>query len=262
MPSNDEKKVREARANARRLIEQAPKVLMGLFAMSGVAYLSGSVYTRSYFAEFGASWILEEVPTVIYFGQSWIPLLLILFFGYLATTNLALIESQDNLTESTRFKVSVAVVQYGPWLFIGLFAITLLLSTFDYLTAAIVLSIVSIVGMLLLVSSAFELLAVRFWKVDRNMDLSMAYIACVVVAAGLYFVPAQLGMNWGRADKQASSTLLTVYLPEDKEQEHKLLFSVGERLYVFPTRYQGKFPPVKTTTVAHVRFVPLEHPSN
>lgn len=69
MPSKHDK-AEAARANTRRIIEQAPKVLAGLLVISGVAYLAGSVYTRSYFAEFGASWILDEVPMAIYFSQS------------------------------------------------------------------------------------------------------------------------------------------------------------------------------------------------
>ncbi len=70
MPSSNNKKIEEARANARRLIEQGPKVFIALITMTGAAYLSGSVYTRSYFSAFGASWILEEVPIAIYFSQS------------------------------------------------------------------------------------------------------------------------------------------------------------------------------------------------
>ena len=42
-------------------------------------------------------------------------LLLVIFFVYLATTNLGLIDSQSNLTASTKFKISVFVVQYGSW---------------------------------------------------------------------------------------------------------------------------------------------------
>lgn len=258
MPADDNDKAESARAGARRIIEQAPKVLAGLAAISGVAYLAGSIYTRAYFAEFGASWILDEVPTAIYFSQSWIPLLLILFFAYLATTNLALIESRTNLTASKQFTVSVAVVKYGPWLLLALLAITPLLSTFGYAATAIVLSVVSVPLILLLFSSALELLAARLTKADRHIDLSMAYLSFVVIAAGLYVVPAQLGMNWARVDKQASSSLLTVYLRGKEETEYKLLFSVGERLYVFPTRYEGKYPPVETAAAANVRFVPYE----
>jgi hypothetical protein len=258
MPLDDDHKAEAARANTRRIIEQAPKVLAGLFAISGVAYLAGSVYTRAYFAEFGASWILDEVPTAIYFSQSWIPLLLILFFGYLATTNLALIESQDNLTATKRFKASVAVVKYGPWLLIGFLAITPLLSTFGYITPAIVLSVVSIALILLLFASALELVVVRFSKVDRHIDLTMAYLTFAVIVVGLYVVPMQLGMNWARVDKQTSSSLLNVYLRDDeREREYKLLFAVDERWYVFPTMYEGKYPQVKSTTAANVTFVPL-----
>src|SRR5512147_2936065 len=240
MSRNDHHNAESARAGARRIIENAPKVLAGLAGIGGLAYLAGAIYTKSYFSEFGASWILDEVPMATYFGQSWIPLLLILFFVYLSTTNLALIEHEGNLAESTRFKVSVAVVHYGPWLFIVLLASTMLLGTFDYAAAVIVLSVVSVVLLLLLFSAALELVAVRISKADRRIDLSMAYLSFAVIAAGLYVVPAQLGMNWARVDKQAESTLLRVYLRGDDATEYKLLFSVGDRLYVFPARFQGE----------------------
>jgi hypothetical protein len=258
MPSGDNKKVEEARAGARRLIEQGPKVLIGLFALSGVAYLAGSVYTISYFSEFGASWILEEVPAAVYFSQSWIPLLLILFVGYLATTNLVLIGSQGTLAAGTRFKVSVAVVKHGPWVLIGLLAIIPLLSSLEYVTAAIDLSMVSILLILLLLASALELLVVRFSTIDRDIDLSMAYVSFAVITVALYVVPAQLGVNWARVDKQETSSLLKVYLRDDDVTEYKLLFSVDERWYVFPTRYEGSYPPVKAIAAATVTFVPHE----
>ena len=117
-----------------------------------------------------------------YFSQSWVSLLLILFFGYLATTNLVLSESPGSLTASTRFKVSVATVHYGPWLCIILLAITPLLSTFDYVTAAIVLSVAAVPLLLLLFSSALELVVLRFSTADRRMDLSMVYLSFAVIA--------------------------------------------------------------------------------
>jgi hypothetical protein len=258
MPRNDNHNAESARDGARRIVENAPKVLAGLTGIGGLAYLAGSIYTRSYFSEFGASWILDEVPMAAYFGQSWIPLLLILFFVYLATTNVALIEHQGKLTTSTRFKVSVVVVTYGPWLFVVLLAITALLSTFGYATSVIVLSVISIALLLLLCSSALELLVVRFSKGGRRIDLSRAYLSFAVIAAGLYLVPAQLGMNWARVDQQPTSALLKVYLRGDDATEYHLLFSVGDRLYVFPTRYEGKYPPIKTVAAADIRFAQHE----
>lgn len=258
MPRDDNHKAEKARAGARRLIEQTPIALAGLAVISGLAYLAGSFYTRAYFAEFGASWILDEVPTAMYFSQSWIPLLLILFFVYLVTTNLGLIDSQSNLTASTKFKISVFVVHYGSWLFILLLAAIPLLSLGGATRAAIVLSVISIVVLLWLLGSALELLVFRFMTKDADMDLTMAYIACVLIAAGLYVVPVQLGINWARADKESPSSLLTVYLHGNAEKEYKLLFSVEERLYVFPVKYEGRFPPVEATTATDVSFVPTQ----
>lgn len=255
MSHNDHHNAESARDGARRIIENAPKVLAGLAGIGGLAYLAGAIYTRSYFSEFGASWILDEVPMATYFGSSWIPLLLILFFVYLSTTNLAVIEHAGDLTAGTRFKVSVAVVHYGPWLFIMFLASTTLLSNLDEAAAVIVLSVVSVILLLLLFSAALELVAVRLSKADRRINLSMAYISFAVIAAGLYIVPVQLGVNWARVDKQATSALLRVYMRGDEVTEYKLLFSVGERLYVFPTRYEGDYPPVRTAAVADVRFV-------
>ena len=256
MSRDDPNKRESSRAGARRLIEQTPKALAGLAAVSGVAYLAGSIYTKAYFSEFGASWILEEVPTATYFSQSWVPLVLMLYFGYLATTNLPVIGSQEDLTASVQFKLSVAFVQYGSWFLLALLALTPLLSAFGHVTSAIVLSIIGVAVILLLFSSALELVVVRFNGRGRLIDLSMAYIAFAVIAAGLYVIPVQLGLNWARVDKQPTSSLLTVYLRSDAEQEYRLLFSVGERVYVFPAKFEGAYPPVQATAIANVGFVP------
>lgn len=226
--------------------------------MSGVAYLAGSIYTKAYFSEFGASWILEEVPAATYFSQSWVPLLLMLYFGYLATTNLAMIGSQDDVTAGFQFRFSVALVRYGSWFLLALLAMTPLLSTFGYVVSAIVLLIIGVAAILLLFSSTLELVVARFNTMGRLIDLSMVYVAFAVIAAGLYVVPAQLGLNWARIDKRPTSSLLTVYLHSDAEKEYRLLFSVGERLYVFPARFEGAYPTVQATAIANVGFVPPE----
>jgi hypothetical protein len=258
VPRDDHRKAEKARAGARRLIEQAPKALAGLAVITGLAYLAGSFYTRAYFAEFGASWILDEVPAAIYFSQSWIPLLLIFFFVYLATTNLGLIDGQSNLSANTKFKISVSVVQYGSWLFILLLAAIPLLTLIGSTIAAIVLSVIAVVSLLWLLGSALELLVVRLITDDPKMDLTMIYVACVLIAVGLYVVPAQLGINWARVDKHTPSSLFTVYLHGNAEKEYKLLFSVGERLYVFPAKYEGTYPPVEAAQATDVSFVPTE----
>ncbi len=258
MPRNDPDKNKSSRAGARRLIEQTPKALAGLAAVTGVAYLAGSIYTKAYFSEFGASWILEEAPATTYFSQSWVPLLLMLYFGYLATTNLVVIGSQYDVTAGFQFRLSVVLVQYGPWFLLALLVMTQLLSAFSYVASAIVLSIIGVASILLLFSSALELVVVRFYTRGRFIDLSMTYIAFAVIAAALYVIPAQLGLNWARVDKQPTSSLPTLYLRSDAEKEYRLLLSVGERLYVFPARFEGASPPVQAIAIADVGFAPPE----
>ncbi|MDH4154412.1 MAG: hypothetical protein OEV01_11560 [Nitrospira sp.] len=258
MASSNNKKIEEARANARRLIEQGPKVFIALFILTGVAYLAGSVYTRSYFSAFGASWVLEKVPVAIYFSQSWIPLLLILFFGYLATSNLTQIEGHSNLTMTTRFKVSLVAVWYGPWLLVGLLGITIVLSSLEFASAAINLLLVAIPLLLFLGASTLELFLVRFTNIDRGVDLSRAYVSLAVITAALYVVPVQLGTNRGWVDQQETSDLLNVYLRNDELTTYKLLFAAEERWYVFPTRYEGSKPPVRSVAATDVSFTPLQ----
>ncbi len=256
MPRNDSDKRKSSRAVAQRLIEQTPKALAGLAAMSGVAYLAGSVYTKAYFSELGALWVLEEVPTATYFSQSWVPLVLMLYFGYLVTTNLAVTGNQDERTVGLGFTFSMAMVRYGSWFLLVLFVTIPLLSTFDAVVSAIVLSIAGIAAILLLFSSALEVVIARSKATGRLGDPLMAYIAFAVIAAGLYVVPSQLGLNWARVDTQPTSSLLTVYLHSDVGHEYRLLLSAGERLYVFPTRFKGTHPPVQATSVANIGFVP------
>lgn len=258
MPRDDPDRSKSSRAGTRRLIEQTPKALAGLAAVTGVAYLSGSIYTKAYFSEFGALWILEEVPAATYFSQSWVPLLLMLYLGYLTTTNLAVIGDQNDVTASFQFRLSVSFVRYGSWFLLALLGILPLLNTFGYVMSAIVLSIIGVATILLLFSSALELVVVRLNTMGRFIDLSMTYIAFAVIAAGLYVVPMQLGLNWAWLDKQPTSSLLTVYLRSDPEKEYRLLFSVGERLYVFPAKFEGAYPLVQAAPIANVGFVPPE----
>lgn len=256
MPDTDNHKVQSARAGARRLIEQGPKVFAGLAVLCGVAYLAGSFYTRAYFSEFGASWVLEEVPVAIYFGQSWVPLLLMLYLGYLATTKLAVAGNEHDSTTKARCNSSSVVVRYGLWSLLALLGVVPLCSMFGYEMLAIGSSILGIVLLLLLLTSAVELLVVKQSLTGLTVDRSLAYLSFAVIAVGLYVIPTQLGTNWARVDKQPTSSLLTVYRRSEGEREFRLLLSVGERLYIFPVRFEGPHPPVHATVVADVSFTP------
>ena len=251
-------KIRSARAGARQLIDQVPKAFAGLAALCGVAYLAGSFYTRAYFSEFGASWVLEEVPAATYFSQSWVPLLLMLYIGYLATTNLARAGNKHDPATDTGSHVSQGFVRYGLWFLLALLGVIPLCSVLGYGILAIGCSILGIVLLLLLLSAAVELAIVPRSTTGLTRDRSLAYLSFAVIAVGLYVIPTQLGVNWARVDKQTTSSLLSVYVRSEGEREYRLLLSIGERLYIFPLQFEGPYPPVHATVVADVSFTPPE----
>jgi hypothetical protein len=217
--------------------------------------VEGALYTRSYFSEFGASWILDKVPMAIFFERSMIPLLFLLFFALLAVMGLFDSEKTDRLLSSPQFKASIAVIRYGPWCLIALSVLDLALGTFGSTTLAVILSVISVPVLLLLLASNLKFLIVRLRRSDLQLDRLKLAISVAVIVLGLYCVPAQLGRNFGQLDKEpATSTLSTIHLHDDPT-EYRLLLSVDERLYVFPERYEGTYPPIETTAAAQVESI-------
>lgn len=242
-------------AGARRFAENIPKVLIGLAAFTTMAYVEEAIYTQSYLSEFGASWILGEVPMAIFYERSMIPLLLLLFFAFLAAMGVFDIEHTGELTSSKRFKTSVSVITHGPTLLIVLVATDFLLGTFGHTTLAVVMSAISATVLLLLCVSGLKILVVWRQKKDIRLDRTITYLPLTVIALGLYVVPAQSGSNFGKLDKDPTlSTLPTINLRDDST-EYKLLLSVDERLYLFPAHYVGEYPAIETTSAAKVEFI-------
>jgi len=170
-----------------------------------------------------------------------------------AVTNRTLIEGLGHVTTATGFKIAVAVVRYGPWFLVGLLSIPTLLSALDCASAAIGFLLVAIPLLLFLCASTLELIVVRISNSDQGIDLSRVYLSLAVITAVLYVVPTQLGTNWARLDQQDTSSLLNVYLRNDAAT-YKLLFAAEERWYVFPIKYEGNKPPVRSVTATDVSF--------
>lgn len=258
MPKSTNPDPTSAQTGSQRVAEHAPKLLAGMAALTALAYLEDVIYIRSYFAEFGASWILDRVPTAFFFQRSMIPILLALFFAFLTVLDLFSVDRGDGRRAGARFKASLVLIGYGPWLLVALSLLDLTLGEAGYTTVAVALSAISLVTLLLLIASGLDCLIVRLRMPDIRFDRSLVSLALVAVVLGLYLVPARLGVNVGRLDKTPfSSTLSTVYFRDDPT-EYKLLFSMGDRLYVFPARYHGDDPPIETASASKLEFIQRE----
>ncbi|MCP9439155.1 MAG: hypothetical protein NNA20_02870 [Nitrospira sp.] len=245
---------------AKQFIEQAPKALAGVAALTVVAYAEGVIYTRTYLSEFGALWILDTVPIAVFFERSLLPLLLLLFLVLLAVRGLFDMDQMDPTRTRRRFKASLTTMIYGPWCLLALGVLDFALDMLGYKTQALVASAVSALVLGLLVASGIDYVLVRWRRPDIRLDALMWYPALAAVLIGLYVVPMQLGRNFGKFDKDPFlSTLSTIHLYHDVT-EYRLLFSVGDRIYVFPTRFEGDSPPIETVSASQVESIQHKRP--
>lgn len=241
---------------AQRLVGTVPKVVAGLIGLGSFAYIVGWFYARSYFSEFGASWILSDVPVLTVLGYSWLPVIIVLFFGYLGVTDLAETESKAEVKDSKRFRASISVFNHGRWVFVILALANPLVVFFGFLPLASFLSMASVFVTVAMATSAIEILVVRLSRTDLKIDLPIAYLSYAIIAFGFYVAPSQMGRNAALLDKLAtSSSLPRVYLRSDEKDEYRLLFSSGERFYVFPSDHDTEFPPIRITSPADIKYI-------
>lgn len=213
------------------------------------------LYVRAYFTQFGAVWILDEVPMAIFFERNMTPILLILFLAFLAIMGLFDIETAEQALTSTRFKIAIVMTTYGTWAILALGIVDFVLSELGLLTTAIGLSIVSLAMFLLLLASLFTLTSVAIRHADIRLNRTVLSLSVAILVLSSYWVPTQLGGNFGKLDKDPASSRLPSINLRGNSLEYRLLFSMGERLYVFPTHYRGESPHIETTSSSKVEFI-------
>jgi hypothetical protein len=241
---------------ARRIMQDLPKVAGAIVSLSGFAYIVGWAYARAYFDVFGASWIRSELPIITLLGYSWWPVIIVLLFAYLGITDLAETENKEMIETSSRFKASRFTLNYGRWAFIVMTLTDLIAGEFGYPRIARTFSLLSVLLIVAMVTAAAELLAFRLSKPSLKIDLPIIYLTYAVIAFGLYFAPTQMGRNAALEDRNVElSSLPVVMLRDDLTAEFRLLLSSGDRFYIFPAKYDTKYPPIKIVTVQAIQTI-------
>ncbi len=241
---------------AKRLLHNLPKLATGIVGLSGFAYIIGWAYAQAYFSTFGASWVQSDVPILMLMGYSWWPVVIVLFFAFIGIKDLAETEKETLLEFSPRFKASVFVVNHGRWFFIAISIADPLLANHGYSTAARILSMVNVFIIVALATCTLELLAFRLSNSDLRVNLHLASLTYLIIAIGLYYAPSQMGRNAALKDKNLeTSSLPMVKLRDEPKTEYFLLLSSGERLYVFPAKYDSKYPPVKIVNGTNINSI-------
>jgi len=241
---------------AKRLLHGIPKVAAGIVGLSGFAYIIGWVYAQSYFSVFGAKWLITEIPILTLMGYSWWPVIVVLFFVYLGITDLAEIESKGSVEDSRRFKMTCGVLNYGRWVFIAIVIADLIIGEIGYPALARILSFISVVIVIAMATSAFEILAFRLSRPSLQVSLSIVYLTYAIISFGLYFAPTQMGRNAALQDKDPETLSLPfVALRDEPTKVFKLLMSSGERFYIFPTKYDSTYPPIQVVMASQIQSI-------
>lgn len=241
---------------AKHLLQGLPKVAAGVVGLSGFAYLIGWVYARSYFSVFGAEWLTTEIPVLTLMGYSWWPVVVVLFFAYLGITDLAEVENKGSVEDSHRFKTTLRVFNYGRWVFIVLIIADIVIGMMGYPSLAVILSFFSVIIVIAMAASAFEILAFRLSKPDLQINLPIVTLTYAIIFFGFYCAPTQMGRNATLQDKDLkTSSLAFVVLRDEPTKEYRLLMAAGERFYIFSTKNESKYPPIQIVTPSQIQLV-------
>jgi hypothetical protein len=186
-----------------------------------LAYVVGWVEARAYFAEFGASWLVEQLPASRLLQFSVFPLVTIGFLTW--TTLIDAAEFEKGSGSGTR-PGTEWILRKGWMVLLLLMIGGLAADRCNYLLVANGFVFVTMIGFALYAAVAFErvlILVRRGHFVGDRYDAQLVY---AIVFAGLYLVPTLSGRAQGRIDNQASRTSLPVVRlkPSDDGSLHAL----------------------------------------
>ena len=241
---------------AKRMMQGLPRAASGIIGLGCFAYIIGWAYARFYYSEFGASWLINEIPTQTLLGYSWLPVITVLFFAYLGFLDLAETERDGAFETSQRFKLTRFVLNYGRWFFIATIVADVAFGVFGYTTVASFFSHITVFVVVGMATSAIEMIIYRFANPNIKFDLSIVSLTYIILVFGLYIAPAQMGRNTAREDMNSTvSSLSFVTLRDDPHQSFRLLISSGDRFYVFPVKYESKYPPIQIVTASQIQSI-------
>ncbi|MBN1845213.1 MAG: hypothetical protein JW810_05985 [Sedimentisphaerales bacterium] len=231
---------------AGRLLRGIPNVAGFIIGLTGIAYLLGWIYAKSYYEEFGATWLLGEIPLLTILGFSWWPVAIVVFFAYLGISDLAELELHARIENNIRFKISLAILRYGIWVFFSLMILNIFLLHDNVMIGARIVSYLLICVIIAMVTCAIEVLAVRLLNLDKKVDLTLISLSSIVIFFGLYLTPIQMGKCSALNDKDPKLTRLsTAKLKEEPHACYLVLFAKEDRIYVFPKETRDEYPSIR-----------------
>lgn len=231
-----------------KVIKSIQNVASALISLGFVGYILGWIRARSYFSEFGAEWIFNELSLMYLIKLSVVPILAILIFLITSLSDIARrIIIGKELVKTLVFLIVVFLMihSFGIYLnYIQNYSSYLNISFTKVFYSALILTLVFGKNIIALMKTGHR------WSSENIWEL-------LLWSALFLFSIYSLGKAEGKVDSDLeTSTLPTVILDsEQSEISWRLLYSQGDNLYIVkPANKDSEIQIVKPEDISHIRL--------
>ena len=235
---------------ATKILSGIPKVASVLISFTAVAAVVGWVQARTYYSQFGASWLVSKLGTVDILSFSFLPIALLAVLLWMGITDL-----EEGGKRRRRY--TERVLRYGWIFFVVEIPLAFVVNWFDLSSVSVLLSIILVVAYALFAGTAFEALVIAFRYRTLTWRTPHTGLIFGIVLLGLYVVPMQMGITQAKMDLHPeNSKLPEVMLQSPAEDAYRLLLASSDRVYLVRLEDGAQtFPKIFVRDVADVQYI-------
>ncbi len=231
---------------AGRLLQGIPKIVGFVVGLTGLAYLIGWIYARSYYKEFGALWLFREIPISTILGFSWWPLSIIVVLAYLGITDLSEGRQDIEIVTTKRFKWSLSTLKYGMWAFVVLSIASFFFMHYEVMIVSMIVKVLLIAVMFGITTGAIETIVVLLSYPNVKVNIQLVVLSYIVILFGFYFAPSHLGEFDEKVYKDPKRTSLsTAELKGEPNAKYLVLLAKEDHIYIFPEETNDRYPSIR-----------------
>ena len=255
MDNNIQKQTPSILVGINRFLGYMPQIAAVIIGLSGVAYLIGWLYARSYYSVFGAEWLINELPVSVLVSYSWWPVIIVVFYTAMGLSDLCDAQLIGKIEDSGIFKTCRFFIRHSIWPYLILLVSDIITGILGYPAVARIISIFTVTLFIAMTSSALIFIVLRLGFPEFKNRIKIEYLAFGIIIFGLYFTPTQMGKNAALMNKASDSGLSKVIIRDEPEKVYRLLLSSGEKIYIFPDNYDSKYPPISIATIDRIKSI-------
>lgn len=237
-----------------RVLSTFSKVGGVVVSISGLAYVLGWVYARSYYSDLGAEWLVPALPASQLMGFALWPALTIIFLFYTVVTDMVSLHPDSDLSKSafswikkTYFKGVIGVLVIG--------LLKIIFETLGFPVAVNICRSAYIVSMVVVTVSSLVFICIHFSDDKSELNLRIISISGFALFWGVWSVPSEMGKRLAARDLDFERNGLPVVKFKNSSKHHLAISILSNRVYYITPVEQGITPKVKTAEIDAVDWI-------